>query len=413
MDPFLLVIWIVRLLFLALLYLFLARVVGSLLRDLRAAAREPGASPGRLVVVESPAGEPEAGPFVRPRRDHDARPGREQRDRHRRPVRLDGARGADVPGPKLVRRGPRKHERDVRERAGGRRRLAARLRRRGVDRAGPPPSRTSPRLVTARERSRARATALPRILGPIRPRPRWTEARLLALAAIALRRRQPVAASRRSTGRVRPRQRTRVSASTSAPSRLAHVAQVLAGRRTDQVLLPVVGLLGGISLLLMQRLPAGPGHARRGRFGARPGRCPAGLAGPRDRRRDDPRDRRALRCVAAPLQVHVGGGRHRAAAPDLHLRRRRRGPAADAPPGPDQRSAVRAAQGHPRRLPRGLPLREPAAADRAGHAPRAAPAPAAAVPRADGRDVGHRARDRGRSSAISARHSCSSPCSSR
>lgn len=61
MDPFLLVIWIVRLLFLALLYVFLARVVASLLKDLRAAAREPGASPGRLVVVESPAGEPEEG----------------------------------------------------------------------------------------------------------------------------------------------------------------------------------------------------------------------------------------------------------------------------------------------------------------------------------------------------------------
>lgn len=61
MDPFLLVIWVVRLLFLALLYLFLARVVASLLKDLRAAAREPGASPGRLIVVESPAGEPEEG----------------------------------------------------------------------------------------------------------------------------------------------------------------------------------------------------------------------------------------------------------------------------------------------------------------------------------------------------------------
>ena len=35
----------------------------------------------------------------------------------------------------------------------------------------------------------------------------------------------------------------------------AHAAQVLAGRRTDQVLLPTVALLGGISLLLMQRLP--------------------------------------------------------------------------------------------------------------------------------------------------------------
>ena len=61
MDPFLLVIWIVRLLFLALLYLFLARVVRSLLQDLRAAAREPGASAGRLIVVESPAGEPGEG----------------------------------------------------------------------------------------------------------------------------------------------------------------------------------------------------------------------------------------------------------------------------------------------------------------------------------------------------------------
>ena len=38
---------------------------------------------------------------------------------------------------------------------------------------------------------------------------------------------------------------------------LAHVAQVLAGRRSDQVLLPTVGMLGGISLLLMQRLPQG------------------------------------------------------------------------------------------------------------------------------------------------------------
>lgn len=34
-----------------------------------------------------------------------------------------------------------------------------------------------------------------------------------------------------------------------------HVAFVLSGRRTDQVLLPAVALLGGIGLLLMQRLP--------------------------------------------------------------------------------------------------------------------------------------------------------------
>ena len=36
---------------------------------------------------------------------------------------------------------------------------------------------------------------------------------------------------------------------------VAHVAMVVTGRRADQVLLPTVGLLGGISLLLMERLP--------------------------------------------------------------------------------------------------------------------------------------------------------------
>jgi cell division protein FtsW (lipid II flippase) len=36
---------------------------------------------------------------------------------------------------------------------------------------------------------------------------------------------------------------------------IAHATLVLTGRRTDEVLLPSVGLLGGISLLLMERLP--------------------------------------------------------------------------------------------------------------------------------------------------------------
>ena len=36
---------------------------------------------------------------------------------------------------------------------------------------------------------------------------------------------------------------------------VAHLVLVLSGRRTDQVLLPTVGMLGGISLLLMERLP--------------------------------------------------------------------------------------------------------------------------------------------------------------
>jgi hypothetical protein len=61
MDGFTLVLWGVRILFLLLLYVFLARVVRALMRDLRAAAREPVDRPGRLVVVESPGGEPAAG----------------------------------------------------------------------------------------------------------------------------------------------------------------------------------------------------------------------------------------------------------------------------------------------------------------------------------------------------------------
>ena len=61
MDPFLLTVWVVRLLFLGLLYLFLFRIARALVGDLRVAAREPGAELGRLVVVASPAGEPEEG----------------------------------------------------------------------------------------------------------------------------------------------------------------------------------------------------------------------------------------------------------------------------------------------------------------------------------------------------------------
>ncbi len=61
MDGFTIVIWAVRLLFLGLLYLFLARVIRALLRDLRAAAREPSDRHGRLVILDSPSGEPAAG----------------------------------------------------------------------------------------------------------------------------------------------------------------------------------------------------------------------------------------------------------------------------------------------------------------------------------------------------------------
>jgi pSer/pThr/pTyr-binding forkhead associated (FHA) protein len=61
MDGFLVTIWVARLLFLALLYIFLFGIARMLLRDLSAAAREPTAELGRLVVVASPAGEPAEG----------------------------------------------------------------------------------------------------------------------------------------------------------------------------------------------------------------------------------------------------------------------------------------------------------------------------------------------------------------
>jgi cell division protein FtsW (lipid II flippase) len=96
-------------------------------------------------------------------------------------------------------------------------------------------------------------------VGPIRPRFRRRELGLLVVVALAL------VAGSVSLGATRAvlSDGTLVLAPVD-PFRLivylaalgcAHVAQVLAGRRTDQVLLPAVGLLGGIGLLLMERLP--------------------------------------------------------------------------------------------------------------------------------------------------------------
>jgi FHA domain len=61
MDGALVLLWLLRLLFLGLLYVFLYRVVRALLHDLRTATHEATAELGRLVVVASPAGEPVAG----------------------------------------------------------------------------------------------------------------------------------------------------------------------------------------------------------------------------------------------------------------------------------------------------------------------------------------------------------------
>lgn len=100
---------------------------------------------------------------------------------------------------------------------------------------------------------RPSSLTLPRVLGPIRPRPRWQEARLLVLATLAL------VVGSVSLGADRERGFVLADPQGLAIYLLtllaAHLALVMAGRRLDQFLLPVVGLLGGISLLLMQRLP--------------------------------------------------------------------------------------------------------------------------------------------------------------
>lgn len=61
MDAAVVAVWVLRLLFLAVLYIFLWLVVRALLRDLRAAAREPTLELGRLIVVAAPSGEPAVG----------------------------------------------------------------------------------------------------------------------------------------------------------------------------------------------------------------------------------------------------------------------------------------------------------------------------------------------------------------
>jgi cell division protein FtsW (lipid II flippase) len=106
----------------------------------------------------------------------------------------------------------------------------------------------------------AATPALPGILEGLRPRPRWREFQLLTIVAIAvlvgsislaLARRDPELGITKNLSPLEPVHLLVYLGALFA----VHAAQVLTGRRTDQVLLPAVGLLGGISLLLMERLP--------------------------------------------------------------------------------------------------------------------------------------------------------------
>ena len=90
--------------------------------------------------------------------------------------------------------------------------------------------------------------------------------------------------------------------------------------------------------------------------GARARPAPARLAPHRARRDRGARDRRPLRRLAADLQVHVGGRRHRAAAGDVRVRHRRQRRPPDALDRAAVRPALGAAEGDPRRVPGGLPV---------------------------------------------------------
>jgi hypothetical protein len=104
------------------------------------------------------------------------------------------------------------------------------------------------------------ASGLPSILGSIRPRPRWREAKLLAIVAgtllvgsVSLELTRHVADPGEATG-LHPANPIHLAIYLGLLL-AAHVVLVLSGRRMDQILMPTVAMLGGLSLLLMERLP--------------------------------------------------------------------------------------------------------------------------------------------------------------
>ena len=119
--------------------------------------------------------------------------------------------------------------------------------------------------MTAASGMPSRSVDLPAVMAGFHPHPRWRELGLLAIVALAL---TVGSVSLGATLRARDlEQGAGIPSGAFVPYGVtllaiyigvffaAHAAQVLAGRRSDQVLLPAVGLLGGISLLLMERLP--------------------------------------------------------------------------------------------------------------------------------------------------------------
>jgi cell division protein FtsW (lipid II flippase) len=114
--------------------------------------------------------------------------------------------------------------------------------------------------MTASAAPRRAGPALPAVFGPIRPRLRLRETRLLLLVGLTI---LVGSVSLELAGHVTDPGESR-GLSLANPIHLlvylgliavAHLVLILSGRRLDQVLLPAAAMLGGISLLLMERLP--------------------------------------------------------------------------------------------------------------------------------------------------------------
>lgn len=64
MDAFALSLWILRICFVALIYIFFLVIARALWRDLRASVSGAGRALGRLIVVDSPEGRPQMGTSI-------------------------------------------------------------------------------------------------------------------------------------------------------------------------------------------------------------------------------------------------------------------------------------------------------------------------------------------------------------
>ena len=258
MDGFVLTLWLIRILFLVLLYGFLFAVARVLMRDLRAASKGP-AELGRLVVLASPQAEPPLGTSFP--LDAVTTLGRDVNNT----IVVDDP-FASAEHAVLTFRGRAWYVEDLGSTNGTfvngmpvDRVAALGLRRRAARGRGALPPRPGSRVSAV-------AQARPSTRWQVHPRLRRTELALLGLVAVTL----LVGGASLGAG-LSAQQDLRAghplgSLDLMPPDLrglvvylvalfVVHLAFVLAGRRTDQVLLPATAMLGGIGLLLMQRLP--------------------------------------------------------------------------------------------------------------------------------------------------------------